>query len=213
MSGKAVADWYFDFISPFSYFASLRIEDLRARLEIRYRPVLLAAILDHWGQKGPAEVPPKRAWTYRWCTWWATTHGVPFRLPAAHPFNPIAYLRLALAADCSPAAIDRIFERLWTTGDDPGEPAVVAGLAEELGLDVGSLQDPVIKQGLRRETNDASARGVFGVPTLVTGGHLFWGVEGLDLVRAYLNEPGFFESEEMRAAGCVPVGASRKISG
>ena len=213
MSDKVVADWYFDFISPFSYFASLRIADLTPRLDIRYRPVLLAAILDHWGQKGPAEIPSKRLWTYRWCAWWATTHGVPFRLPATHPFNPIAYLRLALVADCSPVAIKKIFERLWTTGDDPGDPALVAGLAGDLGVDVGSLQDPVIKQGLRRETDEALASGVFGVPTLVTGGHLFWGVEGLDLVETYLDEPGLFESEEMRAAEAVPVGAARKISG
>ena len=105
------ADWYFDFISPYSYFASLQLHDLSSRLNLRYRPVLFAGLLNHWEQKGPAEIPEKRRWTYRWCTWWAQQHGIPFRFPQAHPFNPISYLRLALAANCSAQAIHTIFAR------------------------------------------------------------------------------------------------------
>ena len=72
-----------------------------------YKPVLFAGLLEHWGQKGPAEVPVKRRWTYRWCTWWARELGIPFRFPAAHPFNPLPHLRLALACGSKPDAVDR----------------------------------------------------------------------------------------------------------
>src|SRR5512138_2176252 len=103
------ADWYFDFISPYSYFGLLRFEELRGELDIRLQPVLLAGLLEHWQQKGPAEIPGKRQWTYRSCTWWAARNGIPFRFPAAHPFNPLQYLRLAIAAGSTLSAVTAIF--------------------------------------------------------------------------------------------------------
>jgi len=81
--------------------------------------VLFAGLLEHWGQKGPAEVPVKRRWTYRWCTWWAQELGIPFRFPAAHPFNPLQHLRLALAAGCTPEAVHKIFNDIWRTVATP----------------------------------------------------------------------------------------------
>jgi 2-hydroxychromene-2-carboxylate isomerase len=91
-------DWYFDFISPYAYLGMLRLGELPQEFEVRYRPVLFAGLLNHWQQKGPAEISPKRSWTYRSCTWWATRQGIPFRFPAAHPFNSLPYLCLAIAA-------------------------------------------------------------------------------------------------------------------
>jgi len=88
-------DWYFDFLSPFAYLSLGRVEQLSAKIDIRYRPVLFAGLLQHWGNKGPAELAPKRLWTYRWCTWRAARDGIAFRFPSAHPFNPLPYLRLS----------------------------------------------------------------------------------------------------------------------
>ncbi len=102
------SDWYFDFISPYAYFGLLRFEEL-GELAISYHPVLLAELLKQCGQKGPAEIPAKRLWTYRACVWWAAKNQIPFRFPAVHPFNPLPYLRLAIAADCAPKAIKQIF--------------------------------------------------------------------------------------------------------
>ena len=96
-------DWYFDFVSPYSYIALHRLEELPA--PVAYKPVLFAGLLNHWGQKGPAEIPAKRRWTYRWCIWWAKSLGIPFRFPAAHPFNPLPHLRLALACGSRPEAV------------------------------------------------------------------------------------------------------------
>lgn len=205
------ADWYFDFISPYSYFALLRFDELRDQLDIHYRPTLLAGLLEHWGHKGPAEISAKRTWTYRACTWWAMQQGIPFRFPAAHPFNPLPYLRLAIAADNSPSAVKRIFEALWTTGADPSDERLVTQLAQALNVKTSRLSEPDVKDALRRETEQAAARGVFGVPTLIVEGELFWGEDAMDFVKAYIADPGILASDEMKRVSSLPVGASRKV--
>ena len=204
------ADWYFDFISPFAYIAFSGLERLSARLEIRHRPVLFAGLLNHWGQKGPAEIPAKRVWTYRWCAWSAAQQGIAFRSPAVHPFNPLPFLRLAIAAGNTPQAIRRIFEAVWTTGADPGDEPAFSELARSLDVDPARLGEQAIKDALRVETDQAVARGVFGVPTLIVDDELFWGADAMDFVEAYLDDPGIVATEEMVRAKNLPVGASRR---
>src|SRR5580698_2917593 len=92
------AKWYFDLISPYSYLHLKQFGRLPAGLEIEYVPVLFAGVLKHYGHKGPAEIPPKRIYTYRQLVWLAGQLGIPFKFPPAHPFNPIQALRLVLAA-------------------------------------------------------------------------------------------------------------------
>lgn len=203
------ADWYFDFISPYSYFALLRFEEFGTQLKIRYRPTLLAGLLKHWGQKGPAEIPAKRSWTYRSCTWWAAQHGIPFRFPAAHPFNPLPYLRLAIAASNTAPAVKLIFEALWTTGADPADDGIVTELARALNIETSRIAEPDVKDALRLETEQAVAHGVFGVPTLIVDGQLFWGADALDFVKAYLADPAIATSDEMKRVTTLPIGATR----
>ena len=204
------ADWYFDFISPFAYLALNRVEQLSRKVEIRYRPVLFAGLLNHWEQKGPAEIPPKRVWTYRWCTWWAAQQGIAFRSPAVHPFNPLPYLRLAIATGNTPLAIRRIFEAVWTTGADPNDERTFEQLARSLDIYPSRLGDQAIKDALRLETSQAVARDVFGVPTLIVDDELFWGADAMDFVEAYLADAGIVATDEMKRAANLPVGASRK---
>ncbi|HKB81774.1 MAG TPA: 2-hydroxychromene-2-carboxylate isomerase [Burkholderiales bacterium] len=203
------ADWYFDFISPFAYIGLCRLDRLSKELRIRYRPVLFAGLLNHWGQKGPAEIPAKRVWTYRWCTWSAAQQGIAFRCPAVHPFNPLPYLRLAIAAGNTLPAIRCIFEALWTTGADPADERVFAALARSLDVDPLRLGEQSIKDALRLETEQAAARGIFGVPTLVVDDELFWGADALDFIEAYITDPGIIANAEMKRVASLPVGASR----
>ena len=116
------AVWYFDFVSPYAYFGLRTLGRLPENTHIEYRPILFAGLLGHWGQKGPAEIAPKRKWTYRACIWVARQNQIPFRMPAAHPFNSLGFLRLAIAAGNAPTAIQTIFEALWTTGANPADP-------------------------------------------------------------------------------------------
>jgi 2-hydroxychromene-2-carboxylate isomerase len=204
----ASVDWYFDFVSPYSYIALHRLEEL-AR-PVAYKPVLFAGLLKHWGQKGPAEIPAKRQWTYRWCTWWAGELGIPFRFPAAHPFNPLQQLRLALACDSRPEAVKRIFLSIWMSGAHADDPQRFAALCRELGVDPASLADTRIKDALRRNTEEAAQRGVFGVPSLVADGEVFWGADAVDFVKAFLADPGVLRNEEMNRVDRLPVAAARK---
>lgn len=199
-------DWYFDFVSPFSYICLHRLKELPA--PITYKPVLFAGLLNHFGQKGPAEVPAKRRWTYRWCTWWATELGIPFRFPAAHPFNPLHHLRLALACGSTPEAVKRIFESIWMSGANASDPQAFAKLCGELHVSPDDLAR--VKDDLRRNTDEAAARGVFGVPSFVVDGEVFWGADSIDFLKKFLADPAVARNDEMRRVDALPSGAERK---
>ena len=199
-------DWYFDFVSPYSYISLHRLKEFSH--PIVYKPVLFAGLLNHWGQKGPAEIPAKRRWTYRWCTWWAKDLGIPFRFPAEHPFNPLQHLRLALACGSRPDAVKRIFDSIWMSGENATDPRRFEALCRELG--VGSEQLAAAKDPLRKNTEEAAARGVFGVPSFVVDRELFWGADSVDFVKAYLKDTAVLQNEEMRRVDALPVGAARK---
>ena len=200
---------YFDFISPFAYICLHRLKELPADLGIEYRPVLFAGILNHWGQKGPAELPTKRRYSYRWSHWWAQSLGVPLRYPAAHPFNPLHHLRLAIACGSKPEAIRAIFDDLWTTGADPSDAARFAALAKRLGA---SGDDPEAKNILRRNTDDAIQRGVFGVPTFEVDGELFWGADSIEFLKDFLKDSSVVRNQEMQRLDTLPAAATRRTS-
>ena len=206
------ATWYFDFISPFAYICLHRLKELPADLAIEFRPVLFAGILNHWGQKGPAELPTKRRYTYRWSHWTATNLGLPFKFPAAHPFNPLHHLRLAIACGSKPEAIRRIFDAVWTTGADASDPGRFASLSKDLGVSKDQLENVGVKNALRKNTEEAAQRGVFGVPTFDVDGELFWGADSIEFLKAFLKDSSVVENREMQRLDNLPVAAARRTS-
>jgi 2-hydroxychromene-2-carboxylate isomerase len=205
------ADWYFDFISPFSYLQSERLATLAPRIAVRYRPVLFAALLDANGHKGPAEIPGKRAFTYRFVVWQARRMGIPLKFPHEHPFNPLSLLRLAIACDCRADAVQRIFRFVWRDGRLPDLPIEWAELTHDLGVPDADarIADAQVKDALRRNTDEAVARGVFGVPTLAIGSELFWGVDATDMARDYVAAGCRFDDPEYARVSALPSGATR----
>jgi 2-hydroxychromene-2-carboxylate isomerase len=201
---------HLDFVSPYSYIAFKRLHELPPDVALELRPVLFAGLLNHFGQKGPAEIDAKRRWTYRWCTWWAKSLGIPFRFPASHPFNPLQHLRLAIAAGATRETVETIFDSIWTTGAEASDPAAFAALAKSLGVEEARLSAPEVKEQLRRNTEEAASRGIFGVPTYEVNGELFWGADALGFVNAFLADRAALHNEEMRRADSLPVGAARK---
>ncbi|HUJ86457.1 MAG TPA: 2-hydroxychromene-2-carboxylate isomerase [Burkholderiales bacterium] len=201
--------WYFDFVSPFSYLCLARLGEL-PEVELVYRPVLLAGLLQQFGQKGPAEIGPKRRWTYRWCQWSAERLGLAFRFPAAHPFNSLQHLRLAIAAGSTATAVKRIFEALWTSGGDPADARGMADLCARLNVAPARLQEPEVKHALRQNTERAAAAGVFGVPSFESDGELFWGVDSIDFLKAFLADASVVRNAQMKRLDALPVGASRR---
>jgi 2-hydroxychromene-2-carboxylate isomerase len=205
------ADWYFDFISPFSYLASERLALLAPAIRVRYKPVLFAALLDANGQKGPAEIATKRVFTYRYIVWQARRWGIPLRFPHEHPFNPLPLLRLAIACDCRPEAVQRIFRFVWRDGRLPDLPIEWAELAHDLGVPDAAerIANPDVKERLRRNTDEALARGVFGVPTLAIGEALFFGADAMEMARDYALAGCRFDDPEYERVAALPEGARR----
>jgi 2-hydroxychromene-2-carboxylate isomerase len=203
--------FWFDPISPFAYLAFERLPQVLAgcSYEVQYRPLLFAALLKHWGQKGPAEIEPKRAWTFRQVHWLAQHHGVALETPAQHPFNPLPLLRLLLAAGPNRLTVEAVFRHVWLGGGDATDPTRLAALAARLA----PARDPAgdaVKLALRQAGDDALARGLFGVPTVEFDGRLFWGLDGLDMVAAALHGDPWFEGPAWDVAGAPRPGVVRR---
>lgn len=204
-------DWYFDFISPYSYLQNAVLGRLAPYAVIRRRPVLFGGLLTHWGHLGPAEIPTKRDWTYRHCAWLAARHGIPITMPTMHPFNPLPLLRLSTALGDTPDVVDRLFGFVWRDGHVPTDADAWAALLSELGVDASATATPAVKEALRVAGADALAAGVFGVPSAVVDGCCFWGFEATDMLIDYLRGDPLFDSEAMRTAGNVPLGPMRPL--
>jgi len=204
-------DWYFDFISPYSYLQFERMPAWPAGVTLVPKPILFAGLLNHWGQKGPAEIPAKREFTYRQVQWIADRAGVPFRFPPRHPFNPINALRLCIAAGCSPDSIRSIFRFVWAEGGEADTPAGIEELAKRLGIADATavISDAAVKAKLRKNGEEAIAAKVFGVPSLVIDGTVFWGQDATDMAMDFVLHREHFETEEMKRAASIPVGVSR----
>lgn len=208
----ATVDWYFDFISPFAYLQSERLHLLGPKTRIRYRPVLFAGLLAAGGQKGPAEIANKRTFTYRFALWDARRLGIPFKMPHEHPFNPLPLLRLAIACDCAPEAVHAIFRFVWRDGRLPDLPIEWAELVADLRLSDADrrIALPEVKEELRRNTDEAIARGIFGVPTLAVGDEIFWGNDATPMCADYLAQGGRWTDPEYERVAQLPIGAMRK---
>lgn len=211
---KRIVFWL-DFISPFAYLAFERLPQALEGLsyEVEYRPVLFAAMLSRHGQKGPAEVEPKRAWTFRHVHWLAHQHGIPMDTPASHPFNPLALLRLAWA--CAPEGgtpnrrvCEAVFRHVWRGGADAADPARVAALAQSLAAGRDAAGEAV-KQQLRAATDEAMSLGIFGVPTLQVGERLFWGFDALPMVADCLRGDAWFDGPAWEREGAARPGITR----
>ena len=202
--------WYFDFISPYAYLQSTRLPEFAARARLECRPVLFAGLLKHFGHKGPAEIEPKRVWTFEHVTWLAHRHGIALAMPPMHPFNPLPLLRLSSVLGSSPEVVQRLFRFVWVEGGLPTDAARWSALLAELGTDPAALDTPAAKEAVRANTEAAIAAGIFGVPTAVIDGQRIWGFESTDMAMARLADDPFFESEAIRAAHALPQGVARR---
>ena len=185
---NGVLDFYFDFISPYAYLAwrnprnGPRAVAARHGMTLRVRPIFFAAILDKLGQLGPAEIPSKRAFTIKDVLRHAAVEAIPMTFAVSHPFNPLALLRLALPEVCGEKqaeVIDALFVAVWGDGKDVQSKDMLHEALTGAGLDADTLlaraAEDDVKATLRRETEEAMAQGVFGVPTFMARGELFWG--------------------------------------
>ena len=195
MSGRVIR-FYFDYISPNAYLAWTQLPKLAERngCSIEPVPVLFAGLLEAHRQLGPAEVAPKMRWMWKNIVRKAAVIGEPLNAPAFHPFNPLLALRvtsLPLQTQEKLNLIDALLRAVWVRGMHIAEQAVVEKVASEVSLDGASLitqaSQPECKAQLRKQTDQAIADGVFGVPTMAVGNELFWGYDDLPFLQRFLD--------------------------
>ena len=207
--------FWFDPVSPYAYlaFEHLPLALQGCSVAVDYRPVLFAGLLAHWGQKGPAEIEPKRAWTFREAAWQAHVLGIECTAPLQHPFNPLALLRLSLAS-APPGGlpnrrvVELVMRHAWRDGADANDTERLRALRDA----VSPQRDPAsaaVKDELRAHTEGAIQRGLFGVPTIELDGKLFWGLDALPMVRARLLGDPWFDGPAWDAAGAARPGVKR----
>ena len=207
--------FYLDFISPYAFLAFEKLPEALKGISysVTYKPLLFAGLLKHHGQLGPAEIAGKREWTYRQIMWLAQQQGVTLKLPASHPFNPLALLRLAVACDARGTpnryVCETIFRHVWQSGLEAADAQRVAVLATQLAphRDINSQE---VKAQLSAHSDEAIAQGVFGVPTMAVDGKLFWGQDALPMLRGYLLDEHWFAGADWAAAGQLPTGVQRQ---
>ncbi|KWA76985.1 2-hydroxychromene-2-carboxylate isomerase [Burkholderia ubonensis] len=211
MNTATTATWYFDFVSPFAYLQLEQFERLPPTLTIEPRPIVLGALLAHWGQKAPAEIAAKRVFTYRHAQYRADRLGIPFRMPPAHPFNPIRPLRVAIAMGGSLDVIRRIFRHIWRDGHDVASPEGFAALCDAVGFPEGvsAVDAQEVKDALRAHTDHAIAHGVFGVPTFEWDGELFWGEDATAMFVDCVASRAWLDSPEVQRISALPDGIRR----
>lgn len=206
-------DWYFDFVSPFAYLQIEQFHRLPNNVEINFVPILFAGLLKHNRHLGPAEIAEKRRFTYRHVNWTAKKLHVPFKFPSGHPFNPLPVLRLAIALGNDPEVILTIFRFIWGNGLLPNQEANWQKLCSILRIDQGTrlIEQQDVKDALHANTDRAIAAGLFGVPTFLANGEIFWGLDATDFLLDYLRDPATLENHEMQRISNLPQSAPRRI--
>ncbi len=199
-------EWYFDFVSPFSYLQLFRFGELPDDVEITCHPVLFAGLLGHWGHKGPAEIPAKRVFTMRHVAWLARRDAIPYALPPAFPFNPIRALRLCVALGSRRDTVETLFRRIWQHGQLPDDDDGWRAIADAVGaVDAdGLVADAEVKAALIANGERAQELGIYGVPTFKAGDELFWGVDATEFLLDFLRDPGLLEQAEFAGIAATP---------
>lgn len=191
-------DYFFDFLSPYSYF-SWKNQDTfidRQDIHINIKPVVMGTLFSHWGIKGPGEVSAKRYYELKQCFIYAAKYNIPFVPPKSHPFNPLYALRLATKA-CSgehqKQVIDILFDTCWAQAKELSDPDELVSLLNKHELPGQKLIDKTfdreVKTELKQNTKDAIADKAFGVPTfsIKETNEIFWGNDSLENLNLFLD--------------------------
>jgi 2-hydroxychromene-2-carboxylate isomerase len=194
--------FHFDFSSPYGYLASQKIEALAARhgRAVDWRPMLLGAAFKVAGTQPLTSIPLKGDYTKRDLPRSARYHGVPFRMPSKFPIATQAPARIVLwqkAIDPGASAplVKALYRAYFVDDRDISSPDVAADVAAEAGFNRdgarAAIDDPAIKDELKRNVDAAIAAGVFGSPFIIVDGEPFWGIDRFDQIERWLAGGGF----------------------
>ena len=199
---SAAMDFYFEFASPYGYFASKKIDALAAKYgrDVVWRPIMLGAVFKVTGARPLGQIPMRTEYFHRDLPRSATYYDVPFVQPEKVPMNSLAASRAFYWLDENDADLAKrlaraVYDAHWGEGRDLSPPEAVAAVAAPLGVDADALlagiQDPAIKAKLKDATDASIARGVFGSPYIIVDDEPFWGADRLDHVEHWLATGGW----------------------
>ena len=218
MSSKSI-HFYFDYISPYAYFAWRSLPSLAKKYnrQIEAHPIVFGKLLDKWGQLGPAEIPPKKNWLNRYCLRYSAINGFEYNPPKKHPFNPLAALRMSLKEVSGInqfKVIDAIFEGGWSQGADLGDLPTLISLLEKQSIEGVNFSQQIskryVKDSLINETKVAIDMGVFGVPSIIIDDNLFWGNDQMEHIELLLAGKDPLSREKLNLHESRPRGIDRK---
>lgn len=196
-------DFYFDFLSPFSYFAWInhtRNIDLE-KFKIVYKPVLMGRLFSHFEFPGPGEITVKRNYELKKCFRYAAKNKIDFLPPSTFPFNPLAIIRCATSSATGEnqfEVIDCIFKSIWAQGNILEDPELIQKILNDTNLDPNIVENsfkPDSKKELKANIKEALARKVFGVPTFAIGEEYFWGNDSFEDLNLYLSNSEQWDRE------------------
>lgn len=192
-------DFYFDFLSPYSYLAWtwVRENSKNGKYDFHFYPISMASIIASYETKGPAQIEPKRNYLFREILRRTKLLNIPFTPPKELPFNSLYALRLSLSSvallpDKQKEIIDAIYRAGWEKGLDIGSDDVLKEVLKSADLYseelIQRMEDRAARAELKANNAKALSHGVFGVPTFIVDNELFWGHDSINHLELYLND-------------------------
>jgi 2-hydroxychromene-2-carboxylate isomerase len=190
-------DFYFDFVSPYSFLAHKEIRKIENKMgiKIRYKPVLLGGLHNLHGIKAPAFIPAKAKHMIRDCKLIAERNNVSFKFNSYFPIKSLNLMRGVLVAEednIKNYFIDNIFNTVWQDGLNMNDDAVIQKVLKNLNINSQTFllrtTSSLIKDSLRKKTSDAYEKGIFGAPTFVSNNKIFWGQDRIEFALKEANK-------------------------
>ena len=206
-----VIEYYFDFLSPYSYLSWQWIKKNKEKLfekeiEFSFKPVTLSSIIGHFETKGPAQIETKRNYLFKDCLRFSKLKEIPFTTPLELPFNSLYALRSCLVENVGKSQfeiIDLFFRKGWSEGQDIGTPENLIKFLMAEGFPGTEILDKVntkeMRKALKLNVQEALSKGVFGVPSFVIDDELFWGNDSIPYVESYLEEKDNLDKNKYEA--------------
>ena len=182
-------DFYFDFISPYSFLAHKEIRKIENKIDIkiRYKPILLGGLHNLHGIKAPAFIPAKAKHMIRDCKLIAERNNIKFKFNSYFPIKSLNLMRGVLVAEednIKNYYIDNIFNTVWQDGLNMNDEIIIHKVLKNLNVNPKTFSlrstSSLIKDSLRNKTNEAYEKGVFGAPTFVSNNKIFWGQDRIE---------------------------------
>ncbi len=181
-------DFYFDFISPYSFIAHKKIKKLEKeyKFKISYRPILLGGLHNLHNIKAPAFIPSKARFMIRDCKMVAEKNKINFKFNSYFPIKSLSLMRgvfVAAEDGIKDLFIDKIFNEIWCNGLNLNDQEVVKKVLKNIDINPMTFllraQSQNIKDQLKVKTNEAFKKGIFGAPTFLVKEKIFWGQDRL----------------------------------